>query len=88
VRVRTSALDGPHRGDAHDRVAEPIRGTDDDAKGFREAVGDAPLVRREKEFWLGSLPAIVDPKPVFRLPANLLLEREIQLRRDGVDVAR
>ena len=33
VGVGPAALDGAHGGDAHDGVAEPVRGADDDAEG-------------------------------------------------------
>src|SRR5437867_1451406 len=79
-------FDGAHRRYAHDRVAEPVARSHQDAErlqALRRTTGwqvNAALVAGEKKIWDRCFPAIVYPEPIFWRVANLPLNDLVHLR--------
>ncbi len=93
VRVGPAALDGADCRHAHHRVAEPVRRADQDAERLQARCWkivrqhDAALVGREQKFRRGRFPALVNPKPILRRDADLLLQSFIDRRRELIGIS-
>ena len=86
--VGPAAFDRAHGGHAHDRVAEPVAGADEDAEGLERILNsrEPAFVGREEKLRLRGFPAVVDPEPVFGPVADLGFEHWVEADGDGVGV--
>ena len=91
MRVGASEFESPHGIDAHHRIAQPVRGACDNAKRIhcsRPAwkINAALDVIEEKR--ARCLPAIVNPKPIRRRDANLLLQVPVEIESELLGIVR